>query len=60
MSGVGIYAFAFLQIILNGMGYSVSVAFLLCAPPDVAVIFYIIAVSKIADKLHQRGAVVAF
>jgi hypothetical protein len=44
-SGVGVYAFAcFLQIILNGMGYSVSVAFLLCAPPNIAAIFYIIAV----------------
>ncbi|XTI88575.1 hypothetical protein V2W45_1396932 [Cenococcum geophilum] len=31
----------------------------LCAPPNVAAIFYIIAVSKIADKLHQRGAMVA-
>lgn len=42
------------------MGYSVSVAFLPCAPSNVAAIFYIIAVLKIADKLHQRGVVVRF
>ncbi|KAF2817436.1 MFS general substrate transporter [Mytilinidion resinicola] len=60
-SGVGVYAFAyFLQIIVKGMGYSVSNTFLLCAPPNIAAIFYIIAVSKLADKLHQRGAIVAF
>jgi len=49
-----------LQIIVKGMGYSVSNTFLLCAPPNIAAIFYIIAVSKLADKLHQRGAIVAF
>jgi hypothetical protein len=42
------------------MGYSVANTFLLCAPPNLFAIVYIISVSKLADKLHQRGAIVAF
>ncbi|OCK80473.1 MFS general substrate transporter [Lepidopterella palustris CBS 459.81] len=60
-SGVGVYAFAyFLQIIVKGMGYTTSNTFLLCAPPNIAAIPYVIIVSKVADRLHRRGVVVAF
>ncbi|KAF2998140.1 hypothetical protein E8E13_001601 [Curvularia kusanoi] len=51
-----VYALAFfIPIILQGMGYSVGMTFLLSAPPAVAAVPWIMVCSWAADKWHLRA-----
>ena len=51
-----VYALAFfIPIILQGMGYSVGMTFLLSAPPAVAAVPWIMFCSWAADKWHLRS-----
>ncbi|KAF2009766.1 MFS general substrate transporter [Aaosphaeria arxii CBS 175.79] len=51
-----VYALAFfIPIILQGMSYDVKMVFLLCAPPAVAAVPWVIFCSWAADKTRLRG-----
>ena len=51
-----VYALAFfIPIILQGMGYSTKMTFLLSAPPAVAAVPWVILVSWLADKTRMRA-----
>jgi hypothetical protein len=51
-----VYALAFfIPIILQGMGYSVGMTFLLSAPPAVAAVPWIMLCSWAADRYHLRS-----
>jgi len=54
---VGVYAFLFfLPIILrNGLGYSLSMSFILSAPPALFSVIVAMSVSWLADKTRVRG-----
>jgi len=63
MSGaVGVYAFLFfLPIILrSGLGYSLSMSFILSAPPALFSVIEAFFISWLADKTKMRGPFVVF
>ena len=63
MSGaVGVYAFLFfLPIILRkGLGYSLSLSFVLSAPPSLFSVIEAMFISWLADKTRMRGPFVVF
>lgn len=63
MSGaVGVYAFLFfLPIILrSGLGYSLSMSFILSAPPALFSVVEAFFISWVADKTRMRGPFVVF
>lgn len=51
-----VYALAFfIPVILQGMGYSVGMVFLMSAPPACAAVPYVLFISWIADRTHTRS-----
>lgn len=61
-AGIGVYAFSFFLpiILMDGLSYSLELAFLLSAPPSIFAVIEAFVVAWLTDKLQSRGPFVIF